>query len=553
MRSRLDGSGAADLVYLGADGVRLYFNESGNRWSGPETIGFPHVGERRPTSPWWICSATAPAAWCGRRRFRECAGTPAIPAAPGLQAEPDDPGYQQPGRRNDDLLRPVDGLLRRRSQRGPSLGHQVAIPGARDRPCGERQHITGNRFVTRYAYHHGHYDGLEREPRGFAIVEQWDSEEFADEGSSSPRSSSVLVHTGGPQPRDVPPDWLVAEWYGGVRYLPPPRLPADLDVIEQHQAARALRGQILRREIYSFDASPRGQTALEPGDGVRRAARARRNGGAHAVFQPVERESLSISLKRDPTDPHLTQGVNLRFDERGDVLRSATVAYGRVNANPELTPEAQEDQERTYVTVTEVEYTDDLDERAGGVHRMGVPYETRSFELTGAAAQGTVFLAEELDTAIDDAAPLDYEEDPKAGQVELRLLSKSRMTFLDDDLDPMPLGQWDTLGLLARIHTLAPPRRPSPRSTARGDRRRARGSRLRPLRGRRGLVDPVGVDLYPADAASRFYMPTGSRDPYGTETVAEHDDYDLLLERTAVTQAPWQQQTSVNDYRTLSR
>ena len=63
---------------------------------------------------------------------------------------------------------------------------------------------------------------------------------------------------------------------------------------------------------------------------------------------------------------------------------------------------------------------------------------------------------------------------------------------------------------------------------------------------------PSGVDLYPADAASRFYMPTGSRDPYGIETVAEHDDYDLLLERTAVTQAPWQQQTSVNDYRTLT-
>ena len=265
-----------------------------------------------------------------------------------------------------------------------------------------------------------------------------------------------------------PPDWLVAEWYDGVHYLPPPRLPADLDVIEQHQAARALRGQILRREIYSFDASPREQNPYSITETVFDVRLVRnRNGGAHAVLQPVERESLSISLERDPTDPHQTQGVNLRFDERGNVLRSATVAYGRVNADPELAPEAQEDQERTYVTVTEVEYTDDLDEPgAGGVHRMGVPYETRKLELTGAAAQGTVFLAEELDAAIDDAAPLDYEEDPTAGQVELRLLSKSRMTFLDDDLDPMPSAngtRWDCWRASTRSRS---PRRPSPRFTA---------------------------------------------------------------------------------------
>ena len=46
--------------------------------------------------------------------------------------------------------------------------------------------ITGSRFVTRYAYHHGHYDGVEREFRGFALVEQWDSGVVSDyEGASN--------------------------------------------------------------------------------------------------------------------------------------------------------------------------------------------------------------------------------------------------------------------------------------------------------------------------------------------------------------------------------
>ena len=41
--------------------------------------------------------------------------------------------------------------------------------------------ISGNRFVTRYAYHHGYFDSVEREFRGFGLVEQWDTEEYRDD------------------------------------------------------------------------------------------------------------------------------------------------------------------------------------------------------------------------------------------------------------------------------------------------------------------------------------------------------------------------------------
>ena len=39
--------------------------------------------------------------------------------------------------------------------------------------------IGRNRLVSRYAYHHGYFDGYEREFRGFGMVEQWDTEEIA--------------------------------------------------------------------------------------------------------------------------------------------------------------------------------------------------------------------------------------------------------------------------------------------------------------------------------------------------------------------------------------
>ncbi len=38
----IDGSGTADILYVGADGVRVWFNRSGNSWSQPQTIAvFP--------------------------------------------------------------------------------------------------------------------------------------------------------------------------------------------------------------------------------------------------------------------------------------------------------------------------------------------------------------------------------------------------------------------------------------------------------------------------------------------------------------------------------
>ena len=39
--------------------------------------------------------------------------------------------------------------------------------------------VNRNRFTTRYAYHHGYYDGFEREFRGFGMVEHWDTEDLA--------------------------------------------------------------------------------------------------------------------------------------------------------------------------------------------------------------------------------------------------------------------------------------------------------------------------------------------------------------------------------------
>src|SRR5206468_8085177 len=50
--------------------------------------------------------------------------------------------------------------------------------------------VSRNRFVTRSAYPHGYFDGVEREFRGFGMVEQWDTEEI---GTITPDSTSSEV------------------------------------------------------------------------------------------------------------------------------------------------------------------------------------------------------------------------------------------------------------------------------------------------------------------------------------------------------------------------
>src|SRR4029077_9445519 len=56
-----------------------------------------------------------------------------------------------------------------------------------------------SQFAIRYSYHHGYYDGIEREFRGFGRVDQFDTEEYSTlsgsanfpEGSNEQASSNV--------------------------------------------------------------------------------------------------------------------------------------------------------------------------------------------------------------------------------------------------------------------------------------------------------------------------------------------------------------------------
>src|SRR5262249_15300745 len=135
-----------------------------------------------------------------------------------------------------------------------------------------------------YRYHHGYYDSAEREFRGFGMVEQWDTESFStylgvntlsepgmtpeQELYQPPVYTKTWFHTGAYLERATLLDAYAQEYYRGdgqAPHLPISELPENkpkgkpFNFHEEQEAWRALKGSLLRQEIYGLDDLPANQ------------------------------------------------------------------------------------------------------------------------------------------------------------------------------------------------------------------------------------------------------------------------------------------------------
>ena len=81
--------------------------------------------------------------------------------------------------------------------------------------------VIRSRFITRYAYHHGYFDGVEREFRGFGLVEQWDTEELA-----VLTAADTLAPAGNIDPASHVPPAFTRTWFHTGAFLEGDRLEA---------------------------------------------------------------------------------------------------------------------------------------------------------------------------------------------------------------------------------------------------------------------------------------------------------------------------------------
>ena len=274
--------------------------------------------------------------------------------------------------------------------------------------------ISRNRFVTRYAYHHGYFDGVEREFRGFGMVEQWDTEQFGalSAKSSLPSPSNVDVAS------HVPPAHTRTWFHTGVylegehvslqyerEYLPEARLipeafrdqplpdtilPEGLAPDEEHEACRSLRGSILRQEVYADDKSARAEIPYSVSErNYTIEVLQKRGANRHAVFFTHPRETITYNYERELTDPRVQHEIVLKVDAFGNVERSCAVGYERRDV-PGRLPE----QKATHATLTLNRFANES-ERPDW-YRIGLAVESCTYELVKPPTPGHCYDFDEL-------------------------------------------------------------------------------------------------------------------------------------------------------------
>ena len=374
------------------------------------------------------------------------------------------------------------------------------------------------------------------------------------------------------------------------------RLPWSLSPDETRQAYRALKGAILRQEVYALDGSEEADRpysvsernytldVLQPSSPNR-----------HAVFLSSPRQTLDFQYERklyarngkQLADPRVSHTMTLAVDAYGNVLQSVAIGYGRRHntLDPLLTNADTDKQTRSLVTLTENRYTNPVAQDDS--HRTPLPYETRSYELLNVTPDASVpqvtklFGFEEMlsktQAASDGQHELPYEDLTGLGVQGnapfRRLIEQVRTMYRKDDLSTLlPLGELDSLALPGETYKLAF----TPGLLAQVYQRNNQALLPNPaevLAGqaadRGGYVDldtnghwwlPSGRVFYGPNAAEpapaelaeatvHFFLPRRFRDPFGNAAVVEYDAYDLLVSRTA--DAVGNTASAVNDYRVL--
>ncbi|ATF91151.1 SpvB/TcaC N-terminal domain-containing protein [Cedecea neteri] len=348
-----DGSGALDIIYAHRTSLSLYINESGNRFTYPQTIALPDKVTFDRTCQLHIADTQG-------------LGVPSIiltvphmsPAHWHLELEGNTPLLLH----DVDNHRGTKTTLKYRSsaqfwldekQQARDAGQELAchLPFAMQlvRRREVLDEITGNKLSSVQTYARGVWDGKEREFRGFARVSVKDTDTLAQAtGSDNIAVPSRQVSWFATGVRAVD-DTLPAEyWSGDTRAWPhfTPRfsqydakqlkdVAVTLTDENQDEMYRAMKGLPLRNEVYGEDGTPAAAIPYAVSEYRVQVRQLNNMVGGGALASTLE--SRDYSYERVISDPQCHQTITLASDEWGNTTDSVSVAYPR-RAKPATSP-----------------------------------------------------------------------------------------------------------------------------------------------------------------------------------------------------------------------
>ena len=501
----VDGSGTTDLIYSRADGVHLYRNLSGNAWSDGERLTQcpPMSTETQLAVLDLMGNGTACAVWSSvspgdrRRSLRY------IDLMGGQKPHLMVLSRNNLGAETRVEYKPSTYFYLEDEEQGRPWISRLPFPVHVVHRVITEDLVSQSRFVNRYAYHHGYFDGVEREFRGFGMVERWDTDTLGALPAASglptrtnidasnyvpPAHTKTWFHTGVHLGRDRISNFFAGDASGSpageyyrepgltpqqwrAQMLPDTVLPQGLTFEEEREACRALRGSMLRQESYSDDGGTRSShpyTVVEQNFAV--SPIQPRGNRRHGVFLSYLLETRTYHYEREPGDPRIQQLLTLEVDRLGNTRKSVAVGYGRLQPDADLVESADHARQRTALfTYIETGYTNPIDLGFADDYRLPQACSSRSFELTGFAPAGTGvrFFTHDDFVAPDPADAEGYRrlplfdrelqyEQAAAGGRERRLIEDIRTVFRSDDLTALlPPGSLQRKALAGEAYRLA--------------------------------------------------------------------------------------------------
>ena len=459
----VDGDGVADLVYVSSGHITVWINQDGNAWSDPIVIhGTPPVTD---------ATAVRLADMLGT-------GTEGILWTYDFGAFPDSTykfldltGGIKPYvlDQMDNHMGAVTKVSYAASTRfyveddaRPETRWRTPLPFpvqvvARVEVIDQISH---GKLTTEYRYHHGYWDGTEREFRGFGMVEQLDTETFADyhaPGAHGPEtrfepvldkhfSPPLLTKTWfhqGPVDDETGDwqelDWSPDYWPGDPQALAHTEatnafLRTLTDPRHRRDALRTLRGSTLRTELYALDGTDRQDrpyTVTEQAYGLREESPPESGDSARLrIFFPHPLAQRTTQWERG--DEPMTQfAFTDDYDAYGQSRRQVSLAVPRHRDYRTAAPAGA-----PYLgTLAETQYAQRDDAQRYMVNRVS---GSTSFEI------------------LNDGSPTVYDlyRQIQAGTAPRKLFGQTFNYYDGEAFVGLPFGQLGDFGALVRTASL---------------------------------------------------------------------------------------------------
>lgn len=451
----VDGDGVADLIFVDRDQILLWINQSGNGWSDPIEIdgtpGFTNEDDVRlvdllGTGVSGVLWSTSPLA--NRRErgfFLDLTGG----VKPYLLNRMDN----HRGAITEVTYRSsTEEYLRDQAERETRWKTTLPFPVHVVSKVVSIDEFSRGRFTTEYRYHHGYWDGGEREYRGFGCVEALNAETFADYYGpdtindtfdrvaavhfSPPTLSRSWFHLG--PVGDEFGDWQAVNF--DDEYWPEDpsffthennalsEFLAGLERRNRRDALRALRGSTIRTELYAVDDTPRANrpyTVTESVYGLRELET--------RIFFPHQLAERKTQWERGD-DPQTQFVFTDDYDAYGQPRHSINIACPRGWQHTESRPGTD------YLTsFTESSFAQRDDE----LYLVNRQASSTSFQIYPPQDEPAPSLTvhELREQALDGSAPR-------------QIINQTFNYFDGEAFTGLPLGQLGQFGALVRTETL---------------------------------------------------------------------------------------------------